>query len=124
MHICNSPESVFSPACQLEEHAKKGVDAKWIAHIACDDNRNNHDQHDCAVNQRALLQAFAAQRMQTRNQQSSEHASDDESANMRLPCDVRRDDRHQEVDEHPDHHGSNVDTNALVYHQNGREQAK
>lgn len=62
------PKSVFSPACQLEEHAKKGVCAKWIAHIACDDNRNNHGQHDYAVHQRALLQTFAAQRVQTGNQ--------------------------------------------------------
>ena len=115
---------LFSSTCRLEEHAKKGVYTKWIAHITRDDNRNNHAQHDYAVNQRALLQAFAAQRMQAGNQQPGEHASDDESADMRLPCDVRRDDRHQEVDEHPDHHGSNVDTNALVYHQNGREQAK
>ena len=56
--------------------------------------------------------------------QEGEHDSDDESADMRLPCDVRRDDRHQEVDEHPDQHGSNVYTNALVYHQNRREQAE
>ena len=118
------PQICFSPAYQLEEHAKKGVCAKWIAHIACDDNRNNHGQHDYAVHQRALLQAFAAQRMQTGNQQSGEHSSDDESADMRLPCDVRRDDWHQEVDEHPDQHGSNVDANALVYHQNCREQAE
>lgn len=114
-------ESVFSPTYRLEEHAKKGVYAKWIAHIACDDNHNNHGQHDCAINQRALLQAFAAQRMQAGNQKPGEHTSDDESADMRLPCDVRRDDRHQEVDEHPDQHGTNVYANALVYHQNRRE---
>ena len=115
---------LFSSTCRLEEHAKKGVYTKWIAHITRDDNRNNHAQHDYAVNQRALLQAFATQRMQAGNQQPGEHASDDESADMRLPCDVRRDDRHQEVDEHPDQHGSNVYTNALVYHQNRREQAE
>lgn len=61
------PESAFSPTFRLEEHAKKGVYAKWIAHITRDDNRNNHSQHDCTVNQRALLQAFAAQRMQAGN---------------------------------------------------------
>lgn len=61
------PKPSFSPTYHLKEHAKKGVYAKWIAHITRDDNRNNHSQHDCTVNQRALLQAFAAQRMQAGN---------------------------------------------------------
>ena len=53
-------KSSFSSTYRLEEHAKKGVYTKWIAHITRDDNRNNHAQHDYAVNQSALLQAFAA----------------------------------------------------------------
>ena len=53
-------KSSFPSTYRLEEHAKKGVYTKWIAHITRDDNRNNHAQHDYAVNQSALLQAFAA----------------------------------------------------------------
>lgn len=61
------PKPSFSPTYHLKEHAKKGVYTKWIAHITRDDNRNNHAQHNYAVHQCALLQAFAAQRMQAGN---------------------------------------------------------
>ena len=62
--------------------------------------------------------------MQAGDQQPRKHAADDESADMRLPCNARRDHRHQEVDQHPNQHRTNIDAYSPVHHQNRGEQAE
>ena len=57
-----------------------------IAGVASHDDRHDHHEHRDAVHRGAPRQAFAAERMQAGDQQPRKHAADDESADMRLPC--------------------------------------